>query len=291
MDATSPGLSLVIPAYNESAVIEPAVREADAALGRLFDHYEIIVVDDGSVDDTPSLVAGLADEFPRLRLVRHSVNRGYGAALRSGFEAAAFELVAFTDADCQFDLLDLGQMAPLAARYPIVAGYRADRKDPWRRRFLSRGYNRLARALLGTGVRDCDCALKVFRREALAVLLPESRGFFVNTEMLARARRRGYEVAEVAVTHRPRLGGESKVSLREVPRTLRTLLGFWWREVVRGPRRADRPVVVAARVGGASAGRIGSAKPARRRAKDPLRLHPCLQPEGLTQPSPGRRPG
>jgi dolichol-phosphate mannosyltransferase len=249
MDATLPSLSLVIPAYNESAVIEAAVREADAALGRLFDCSEVIVVDDGSADDTPSLVAGLAVEFPCLRLVRHPVNQGYGAALRSGFEAAAFELVAFTDADCQFNLLDLGRMAPLAARYPIVAGFRTDRKDPWRRRFLSRGYNRLARTLLGTGVRDCDCALKVFRREALADLLPESRGFFVNTEMLARARRLGYEVAEVAVTHRPRLGGESKVSLREVPRTLRTLLGFWWREVARGARSVERRAVLTARVG------------------------------------------
>src|SRR5439155_8136655 len=152
-------------------------------------------------------------------------------------------------------------MAALAAGVPIVAGYRADRKDPWRRRFLSRGYNALARALLGTRVRDCDCALKVFRREALANLLPESRGFFVNTEMLARARRLGYAVAEVAVAHRPRAGGVSKVSLREVPRTLRTLLGFWWREVVRGPRSVAAPgTLVQARVA-VRGGRSPSARP------------------------------
>ncbi|HVK18556.1 MAG TPA: glycosyltransferase family 2 protein [Fimbriiglobus sp.] len=248
MDAIPVGLSLVIPAYNEAAVIETAVRETDDALGRLFVEYEVVVVDDGSRDGTGEVVERLAGEYPRLRLVRHPVNRGYGAALRSGFEAAAFGLVAFTDADCQFDLLDLGRMVPLTDRYPVVAGYRTDRKDPLRRRFLSWGYNRLARVLLGTGVRDCDCALKVFRREALAVLLPESRGFFVNTEMLTRARQLGCAVAELAVTHRPRLGGESKVSLREVPRTLRTLLGFWWREVVRGPRPVARPAVLTARV-------------------------------------------
>jgi len=222
MDA---GLSLVIPAFNEAAVIRQAVHEADEALDGLFERYEILVVDDGSDDDTAILAAEL---FPTVRVVRHATNRGYGAALRSGFRAAHFDLVAFTDADCQFDLRDLARLVPLTDEVPIVVGYRAERQDPWRRRFLSWGYNHLARTLLGTGVRDCDCALKVFRRDVLADLLPESRGFFVNTEMLSRARRLGYAVAEVPVTHRPRLAGDSKVSLREVPRTLRTLLKYWW---------------------------------------------------------------
>lgn len=240
MDAN--GLSLVIPAYNESAVIGRAIREAEAALGERVERFEILVVDDGSSDATAEVVRAALPRCAQTRLVQHTTNRGYGAALRTGFEAARFDLIAFTDADCQFDLRELGPMAELAAEVPIVAGYRADRKDPWRRRFLSRGYNLLARTLLGTRVRDCDCALKVFRREALANLLPESRGFFVNTEMLTRARQLGYAVREVPVTHRPRAGGVSKVSLREVPRTFRTLMTFWWREVVRGPRR--EPVTV-----------------------------------------------
>jgi dolichol-phosphate mannosyltransferase len=242
-----PSLSLVLPAYNEAAVIGRAVAEAEAALAQLFEDYEVLVVDDGSTDGTALLVSDILPRAPHTRLVRHAANRGYGAALRTGFEAARSPLVAFTDADCQFDLFDLGRMVKLAARYPVVAGYRADRKDPWRRRFLSRGYNLLARALCGTGVRDVDCALKVFRREVLADLLPDSRGFFVNTEMLTRARLLGYSVTEVPVTHRPRLGGESKVSLREVPRTFRTLVGFWWKEVVRG-RRAEPVTVLQARV-------------------------------------------
>lgn len=229
-------LSLVIPAFNEADVIATAVEEADAALGALFGEYEILVVDDGSSDDTTAIVERLEAAFPSVRLLRHEVNRGYGAALRTGFEAASFDRIAFTDADCQFDLRDLGKMVLLADEFPIVAGWRVDRKDPWRRRFLSKGYNLLTRTFLGTRVRDCDCALKVFRRDALASLLPQSRGFFVNTEMLTRARQLGYDVAEVPVAHRPRLGGESKVSLREVPRTLGTLLKFWWREVVFGAK-------------------------------------------------------
>ena len=248
MDAARPGLSLVIPAYNEAATVEQAVQEADAALGSLFDEYELLLVDDGSTDDTIPIAAHLQLDHPRLRLLRHPSNRGYGAALRTGFAAARFDLVAFTDADCQFDLRDLGPMADRAAEVPVVVGYRADRQDPWRRRFLSWGYNRLVRTLLGTGVRDCDCALKVFRRDVLADLLPASRGFFVNTEMLTRARRLGYAVEEVPVAHRLRAGGASKVSLAEVPKTLRVLLGFWWREVALAPAADERPSVFAARV-------------------------------------------
>lgn len=251
MDATrrTVRLSLVIPAYNEAAVIAQAVREAGEALGEVFADFEILVVDDGSSDDTAAVVEELLPGAPHARLLHHDVNRGYGAALRTGFEAARFELVAFTDADCQFDLLDLGKLALLAGQYPIVVGYRAARKDSWKRRFFSRGYNRLARTLLGTRVRDVDCALKVYRRAVLAQLLPESRGFFVNTEMMTRARQLGFPVAEVAVTHRPRPRGQSKVSLREIPRTVRTLLGFWWREVVTGPRpRPVSPIVFQARV-------------------------------------------
>lgn len=247
MDAGS--LSLVIPAYNEAAVIAQAVAEAEGALGQLFADFEILVVDDGSSDSTAATVRRSLATAPHTRLLKHKGNCGYGAALRTGFEAARFDLIAFTDADCQFDLLDLGGMARLAENVPIVAGYRHDRKDTWRRRFFSWGYNVLARTMLGTRVRDCDCALKVFRREALVKLLPESRGFFVNAEMLTRARLRGFEVAEVPVTHRPRLGGESKVSLLEIPRTLRTMLAFWWWFLVLGrPRRLPPTVLLQTRI-------------------------------------------
>lgn len=242
-------LSLVIPAFNEAAVIEQAVREAEESLGKVFADYELLVVDDGSSDDTAARVERLVPFAARTRLLRHPANRGYGAALRTGFEAARFDLIAFTDADCQFDLTDLATLAPLAAEYPIVAGYRADRKDPWRRRFFSWGYNVLARTLLGTRLRDVDCALKVFRREALAQLLPESRGFFVNTEMLTRARQLGFPLTQVPVTHRPRASGESKVSLREIPKTARRLLTFWWSNVLFGAKPVPaQPVRTAAPV-------------------------------------------
>lgn len=238
-------ISLVLPAYNEAGVIGRAVAEAEDALAGRFAGYEVIVVDDGSTDGTAAAVERLLPAASHTRLLRHATNRGYGAALRTGFEASRYPLVAFTDADCQFNLTELPALARLAAEYEIIAGYRADRKDPWRRRFLSRGYNLLTRTLLGTRVRDVDCALKVFRREALAHLLPESSGFFVNSEMLTRARQLGLTVTERPVTHRPRAGGDSKVSLWEVPKTFRTLARFWWNEVVWA---RPLPAVIQARV-------------------------------------------
>ena len=248
---SSHAVSLILPAFNEEAVIETAIVEADIALRQLFHDYEIIIVDDGSSDRTVGLVRDLIAERPNVRLIRHDENQGYGAALRTGFEAASFDRIAFTDADCQFDLLELGELVRRIAYAPIVVGYRVDRKDPWRRRFLSRGYNWLARNFLGTRVRDCDCALKVFHRDALVNLLPETRGFFVNTEMLTRARQLSYRVIELPVSHRPRLGGDSKVSLWEVPKTFRTLVTFWWNNVLLGTRPKPvrrEPDVVAARI-------------------------------------------
>lgn len=239
----TPSLSLILPAYNEAAVIADAVAEADAALRQLAWRYEILVIDDGSNDDTALIVAGLSDQFQWLRLIQHDGNQGYGAALRTGFNAATCDLVAFTDADCQFDLEDLGRMIPWMAAYPVFVGRRVDRQDAWRRKFFSWGYNQLVRRLLGTGVRDCDCALKLFRRSALRQLMPTSRGFFVNTEMLAKARQLGLSVGEIGVHHRPRRAGFSKVSLMDIPKTLRVLLPYWWNNVVRTPAAA--PVAAA----------------------------------------------
>lgn len=235
-------VSLILPAHNEEAVIVQAIAEARAAFECLDIVGEILVVDDGSWDKTADLVRELARDNPTLRLISHGVNRGYGAALRTGFEAARGGLVAFTDADCQFHLEDLARLLPLAQTgqgsedaHDIVTGWREDRKDPQLRLFLSRGFNLLVDGILGIGVRDVDCALKVFRRESLGRILPESKGFFANTEMLVRARQVGLTVAEVGVRHRPRAAGTSKVNLMAIPRVLNRLLPFWWTEVLHKP--------------------------------------------------------
>ncbi|MFN8855865.1 MAG: glycosyltransferase family 2 protein [Planctomycetaceae bacterium] len=223
-----PGLSLVLPAHNEEPVIAQAIAEACAALGTLGVPHEIVVIDDGSRDDTARVARAAAANRPQVRVISLERNVGYAEALRSGFRAARHELVAFTDADCQFDLHDLGKLLELSRTCDVACGERVDRQDPWRRKVYSKGFNILARALLGTQVRDCDCALKVFRRDWVNSAGLHCQGFFFNAELLCRARQAGLTIGEVGVTHRPRPGGESKVSIWHIPPVLQTLVRFWW---------------------------------------------------------------
>ncbi len=238
--ATTPQcISLILPAWNEEDALPRAIAKAESALRAITTDYEIIVVDDGSRDGTAECVESLAAGRPAVRLLRHEENRGYGAALRTGFAAARCDLVVFTDADVQFDLRELSRFALLAENYEVVCGYRIDRKDSPLRCFYSRVYNHLVRALLRTGVRDVDCAFKMFHRETLQHLTITSNGFLVNSELLTRLRQRGGSVVEVGVTHRPRIEGQSTVSIWHIPVVLSALIRFWWNHVqFPGPEEA-----------------------------------------------------
>jgi glycosyltransferase involved in cell wall biosynthesis len=228
----SPGISLVLPAYNEQETIVQAICEADDALARLTADYEILVVDDGSTDATARRVEAAAASRSRVRLLRQPRNLGYGAALRRGFETASCDLVGFTDSDCQFHVHELERLTLLARDYEIVCGYRIDRQDPWLRCFYSKVYNLLVRTLFGTGVRDVDCALKLFHRETLETVPITTDGYLVNTELLTRARQQERTIVEVGVTHRPRAAGESKVSVLHIFPVLFAMVRFWWNFVM-----------------------------------------------------------
>jgi len=208
--ARSGMISLVFPMFDEEQNVGPLLASALALAPRLADAFEIIVVDDGSRDGSAALVERQRRLDPRVRLLRHPTNVGYGAALRSGLRAARGDLVFFTDADLQFDLREIESLLAHARDFDIVAGYRARRCDPWRRRVLAFGWAALVRALFGLRVRDIDCAFKVFRRPVLDALPIESIGAFVNTELLLRARGEGFRIREVPVTHHPRFAGRAK---------------------------------------------------------------------------------
>ncbi len=224
-------ISLVLPAWNEAEAIGRAVADADVALSAITGDYEIIVVDDGSTDGTADIVSRMAKDNPAVRLVRHERNQGYGAALRSGFAAARCDLVAFTDADSQFDLTELDRFLLLAKQYEVVCGYRINRQDSPLRCFYSRVYNLLVRGLLRTGVRDVDCAMKMFHRNVVPSLEITTNGFLVNSELLTQARQQGRSIVEVGVSHRPRTEGQSTVSIAHIPAVLASLLRYWWNQV------------------------------------------------------------
>lgn len=167
----------------------------------------MIVVNDGSRDGTGEVVRALARDYPAVRTVEHPSNRGYGAALHSGFTAAGKPWVFMTDADCQFDLSEIHAFLPHIAQYDMVIGYRAPRRDPLHRRLYGWGWNWLVRLTLGSPARDVDCAFKLFRREILDHIAITSRGATFSAEFIVRARRAGFRIRQVPVTHLPRLAG------------------------------------------------------------------------------------
>jgi glycosyltransferase involved in cell wall biosynthesis len=235
---TRPALSLVLPAFNEDANIARAVRNAAAAAGTLVADYEIVVVDDGSRDRTAAVLDGMAGELgPRLVVVRHPRNRGYGAALRSGFAATKGDLVFYTDSDNQFDLTELRDFLPLMADHDAVLGYRIGRQDPWTRRTASAFFNRLSSLAFGMSVRDLNCSFKLFRGDLLRSLPLESADFFIDTEMVARMHRGGWRYVQRGVRHFPRTAGRSTVRASDVPRTLAAIARFWFRLRVRPASR------------------------------------------------------
>lgn len=209
--ARVPRLSYFFPAHNEEANIEGLVAEALETLPRLAEVFEIIAVDDGSRDRTGELADRLAAEHPGIvRVVHHDPNRGYGGALRSGFEASRFELLAFTDGDRQFRVADIGRLTARMAepdRPDVVVGYRIRRADPFIRIAYARTYKLANRVFFGLRVTDVDCACKLFRREALEGVRVESEGAFFSAELLTRVRQTGRTTAEVGVPHYPRTAG------------------------------------------------------------------------------------
>lgn len=221
-------LSIVLPAYNEEANIERAIEQCVATASRLARQYEVVVVDDGSTDGTSSIVQDLIRRnHPRVRLLSHRPNLGYGAAVRTGFTSARYEFVFFTDSDNQFDVSELEYFLPLMGEFEMVTGFRVYRYDSVLRCILSWIYNHLVGVLFRLRVRDVDCAFKLMRREVVQQVTIECDNFFVNTELLAKARKWNFRIAEKGVRHYPRTAGETTVRPSDIPRTLATIFSMW----------------------------------------------------------------
>ncbi len=209
--ARVPRLSYFFPAHNEEANIEALVAEALDALPTLAETFEIIAVNDGSKDRTGEIADRLAAEHPDIvRAVHLRPNRGYGGALRAGFEASRYELLAFTDGDRQFRVADIGRLTARMAQADnpdVVVGYRIKRADPLVRVLYARTYKLANRIFFGLRVTDVDCACKLFHRAALEGVRVESGGAFFSAELLNRIRQAGRSIAEVGVPHYARVAG------------------------------------------------------------------------------------
>ena len=228
-DRPVPELSLVFPAFNEAANLPTLLESATKIGDQLGVDFEIVIVDDGSEDQSAVVLERWRQRDPRIRSVHHFTNRGYGAALRAGLREARGELVFFSDADLQFDLREIADLLAHADdEIDIVAGYRAPRRDPWLRRVIARVWGHLIRVLFDLPIRDIDCAFKVFRRDVLDAIPIESVGAFVNTEILVRARRAGFRIRQVPVSHHPRRSGrQSGAHPRVILRALAELVKLY----------------------------------------------------------------
>jgi glycosyltransferase involved in cell wall biosynthesis len=219
------GVSIVLPAYNEDPNIEQVVASIRTAVEKVTANLEILVVNDGSKDRTGEVAEAMARKDPRIRAIHHPANRGYGAALRTGFAAASKGFCFHTDTDGQFDLSEFCRLVPLVPGADVVVGFRADRRDPIHRRVNARLYHLLLGALFGLHVRDVDCAFKLWRCRLLKDLALESDSIFISAEALIKAARRRSVIREVAVSHYPRAHGkQTGNSLGTLAHALRELL-------------------------------------------------------------------
>ncbi|MDB5237419.1 MAG: glycosyl transferase family 2 [Parcubacteria group bacterium] len=203
-------LSLFFPTYNEEEniqeLIESTVRVVEDS--PYIGEYEVLIINDGSKDRTQQAAEALAEQYPYVHVINHPKNLGYGAALKTGIKAATKDYVFFTDADLQFDIVELQNLiVQVADHEDMVVGYRAPRRDPFMRLMNAKAWNALNRFLFGLRIRDIDCAFKLFKRELVQDLPLRSNGAMINAEILIRLQRAGTEIKEVPVSHLPRVAG------------------------------------------------------------------------------------
>lgn len=222
---TTRGLAVVLPAWNEEAVIAQTAQAVAQTLSEVAPDYEVIVVDDGSTDRTGAIADALAAENPRIRVVHNRPNRGYGGALIAGFNAVDKELTFFMDADGQFDIRDITRLLEQLEQADAVLGYREHRQDPPLRIVNAWGWKLLMRLLFGLKVRDIDCAFKLYPTALVRRANVQAQGAMVNTEMLVKLNRLGYRWVEVPVNHYPRQGGKATgANLRVILHAFKELL-------------------------------------------------------------------
>jgi glycosyltransferase involved in cell wall biosynthesis len=240
--ATKPaGLSVFFPAYNDSGTIASMVIRAVQVASELTPDYEVIVVNDGSADATPAIVEELARTYPRVRVVHHPKNRGYGGALQTGFRSASKELIFYTDGDAQYDPAELKQLwEHLTPDADLVNGYKISRADPLHRVVIGRVYHHVVSVLFGLKLRDVDCDFRLMRRRIFERINLEKTSGVICLEMMKKIQDAGFHVVEVPVHHYHRAFGKSQFF--NLPRIFKTgidVFRLWFALVIlRQHRRA-----------------------------------------------------
>ncbi|PIV00182.1 glycosyltransferase family 2 protein [Candidatus Shapirobacteria bacterium CG03_land_8_20_14_0_80_39_12] len=224
-------LSLFFPAYNEEANLKETVEKAIPVLSKVANKFELIIVDDGSKDRTGEIADKLAKKYSFIRVIHHRSNKGYGEALKSGFYSAKYEWIVFTDSDGQLDFSEVAKLIEVKNDVDIVVGYRLDRQDSLVRKLFGTGWTMLANLLLGTKVRDVDCAFKLINKKVIETIprLESTRGGMISPELLGRAIKAGFKIKEVGVHHFSRTKGkQSGAELKVILKSFIDLGKLWW---------------------------------------------------------------
>jgi glycosyltransferase involved in cell wall biosynthesis len=233
-------ISAFFPAYNDAGTIASMVVTADRTLRAITDDYEVIVVNDGSPDHTAEVLADLQTRYPKLKVVTHAKNRGYGGALRSGFANATKELICYTDGDAQYDPREFRLLYDrLTDDVDMVQGYKIQRHDPYHRIVIGKLYHTVVRTIFGLPIRDVDCDLRLIRRHVFdQVELTQDSGV-ICVELMTRITQAGFKITEVPVHHYHRAYGSSQFfNVRRVGKVGLDLMKLWVQLVLlRGFRR------------------------------------------------------
>lgn len=229
-------ISFFFPAFNDEDTVQKLVEDAIDVLESVSNDYEIIIVDDGSVDNTGKVADEMAKKYSKVKVVHHLYNIGYGAALKTGFATSKYELIFYTDGDHQFDPRELEKLLPWIDEYDIVSGYRVDRADSRTRKIASKLYNLIIHLLFRIRFKDVDCAFKLLKREVVQTSGQyTNNGAFICAELFFRAIRQGYRIKQLPVHHYAREYGKSTsfslfFILRSIIELAETLWYLDWRD-------------------------------------------------------------
>jgi glycosyltransferase involved in cell wall biosynthesis len=237
------GLTIFFPAYNDSGTIASLVIAAHRTAQVLTSDFEILIINDGSADNTAAIADELARTYPEVKVVHHVKNRGYGGALRSGFSNASKDFVFYTDGDGQYDPAELATLWPsLTDDVDLVNGYKISRSDPWHRIVIGRVYHHTVKVLFGLRVRDVDCDFRLMRRSIFERVHLQHNSGVICLEMMKKVHDAGFRIAEVPVHHFHRAFGRSQFfNFRRLARTAVDVARLWLDLVVFRRHRGDTP--------------------------------------------------
>lgn len=227
-----PELSVFLPAYNEEKNINKTVEKVDEILTKIADKYEILIVNDGSEDNTGEIADELSKNNRLIKVIHHNLNQGYGAALKSGFYNAKYSWIATIDSDGQFDFSEIENLLSVSDRADIVIGYRLNRQDSLLRKMNGFAWTTLNNLLFGINVHDVDCSFKLVKKKVIDTIprLESVRGGMISPELLAKAKKNGFTIKEVGVHHYPRSEGrQTGANLKVIIKSFVDLFKLWFK--------------------------------------------------------------